>query len=102
MVSLQLTFLQLGPWNLMCAPRTLDYLFLPFLCLRLAVAAVLGIWIRLFLGFWDPDPLARCTDPDPFLFSGRCCAELNNALKIKKMLLKKKKFKTPDNLPPDI
>jgi hypothetical protein len=34
-------------------------------------SGVLGIWIRLFLGLLDPDPLVSGTDldPDPSLFS---------------------------------
>jgi hypothetical protein len=32
------------------------------------VYPMLGIRIRMFLGFWDPDPLVRGTDPDPSLF----------------------------------
>jgi hypothetical protein len=31
----------------------------------LFVLPVLPIWIRMFLGLQDPDPLVRGTDPDP-------------------------------------
>ncbi len=34
---------------------------------------MLGIWIRMFLGLPDQDPLVRCTDPapDPYVLSGK-------------------------------